>query len=71
MNAFIGVCATIPQYLIEVSTGIRRVAWKKLGEAVEFAEDMTLDEAKRAIVQLIDLLEEYDLPRVRESRNDE
>ena len=71
MNAFIGICTTTPQYRVDVSNGIRRVAWKVLGGEVEFAEDLTLDEAKKAIVNLIDLLEEYDLPRVRESRNDE
>ena len=62
--ANIGVCTTTPQYRVEVSTGTRTVAWKKSGEGVEFAEDITLDEAKRVIVNLIDLLEEYALPRV-------
>ena len=57
-GANIGVKTTTPQDRVEVSTGLRTVAWKKRGEPVEFASDITLEEAKAVIVSLIDALDE-------------
>ncbi len=51
----LGVGLAAP-YWVEVSTGTRAIAWQKKGDDVKFADDITLDEAKKVIVQLIESL---------------
>ncbi len=52
-NTGIGICTTDPQFKVDWQDGNRRLAWITADDKVEIVPDLTLDEAKRAMADMM------------------
>ncbi len=52
-NTGIGICTTDPQFKVDWQSDNRRIAWMNPDGTVDVAQDLTLDEAKKAIRDMV------------------